>query len=282
MKKIILTFISIAILSGFSHAVFSQNHTEDQIKHLKKDIIYLKQDNYKIKNNIDSLKKSLTELELSNKKNSNVIDEVKNSNHKTDFKFIEFQDNTNQRFLRYKKIISTSLILSAIIIGVIIIVLIIIILKNIKEKKTLKNLITINEKSILYANDKNLELIEKYNDVLIKLEEQSSYVSGLSGKFSLKIDDTIKKINSFNEINNVRISETQKTIEDKFDGILKSIELSNNDLIKQLNTKISEIETDLTTKLNKLNTENVEQINLLKTNYLEDIAIVKAMIESKT
>jgi cell division septum initiation protein DivIVA len=280
LKKL-TAFICIIVYSSFSLMIFSQNNVEEKISSINKNIIYLKQDNNKIKQEIDSLNNLLVELQLLIKNTNKTIAEVQKSKSEADKKLVDYQDNTNQRFLKYKQIIKISLLVATIV-GVLI--FIILIISRIKRKKThriLKNLIVINEKGILNNKDKNAELFEKYNDLLIKLEEQSTFCSELSSKFNLKFQELNNQINSFNEINNARISETQKLLDNKFLGLINTNDRTYKDSFKQLNNKVVEIKNELTDVLNKLKEENLNNINLLENKLLNEISEVKKMFENK-
>jgi len=280
LKKL-TAFICIIVYSSFSLMIFSQNNVEEKISSINKNIIYLKQDNNKINQEIDSLNNLLVELQLLIKNTNKTIAEVQKSKSEADKKLVDYQDNTNQRFLKYKQIIKISLLVAAIV-GVLI--FIILIISRIKRKKThriLKNLIVINEKGILNNKDKNAELFEKYNDLLIKLEEQSTFCSELSSKFNLKFQELSNQINSFNEINNARISETQKLLDNKFLGLINTNDRTYKDSFKQLNNKVVEIKNELTDVLNKLKEENLNNINLLENKLLNEISEVKEMFENK-
>lgn len=280
LKKL-TAFICIIVYSSFSLMIFSQNNVEEKISSINKNIIYLKQNNNKIKQEIDSLNNLLVELQLLIKNTNKTIAEVQKSKSEADKKLVDYQDNTNQRFLKYKQIIKISLLVAAIVFALIFIILIINRIKRKKTHRILKNLIVINEKGILNNKDKNAELFEKYNDLLIKLEEQSVFSSELSSKFNLKFQELSNQINSFNEINNARISETQKLLDNKFLGLINTNDKTYNNSFKQLNNKVVEIKNELTDVLNKLKEENLNDINLLENKLLNEISEVKKMFENK-
>ncbi len=280
LKKL-TAFICIIVYSSFSLMIFSQNNVEEKISSINKNIIYLKQNNNKIKQEIDSLNNLLVELQLLIKNTNKTIAEVQKSKSEADKKLVDYQDNTNQRFLKYKQIIKISLLVAAIVFALIFIILIINRIKRKKTHRILKNLIVINEKGILNNKDKNAELFEKYNDLLIKLEEQSVFSSELSSKFNLKFQELSNQINSFNEINNARISETQKLLDNKFLGLINTNDKTYNNSFKQLNNKVVEIKNELTEVLNKLKEENLNDINLLENKLLNEISEVKKMFENK-
>lgn len=280
LKKL-TAFICIIVYSSFSLMIFSQNNVEEKISSINKNIIYLKQNNNKIKQEIDSLNNLLVELQLLIKNTNKTIAEVQKSKSEADKKLVDYQDNTNQRFLKYKQIIKISLLVAAIVFALIFIILIINRIKRKKTHRILKNLIVINEKGILNNKDKNAELFEKYNDLLIKLEEQSVFSSELSSKFNLKFQELSNQINSFNEINNARISETQKLLDNKFLGLINTNDKTYNNSFKQLNNKVVEIKNELTEVLNKLKEENLNNINLLENKLLNEISEVKKMFENK-
>ncbi|HRS53963.1 MAG TPA: hypothetical protein P5250_04585 [Bacteroidales bacterium] len=264
MKKIfILTCIYFIVTSNFQAKLFSQNNINEQIISLNKEIYYLKQDNNKIKKEfskeIDTLSNAFKGIQLLLKLTDVNITKVKNSNIEWGSKFFSFQDDTNQRFLRYKNAIKISIVLSFIGIVLLLIVLIIIHLKYKKENKHLKALINANAKTIEDITKQYTELSEKHNELSSKLDEQKLINAELSNNLTEKTNEIKKQLEDLNEDINIRINDNQKYLNDKITNLLKVAEISNEAIITQLKKEINEAKNSHVQEIKELK-ENIAQI----------------------
>jgi len=308
MKNSIIFSIAFFIVLFSSLSAVSQTNSDQEVLKLSKDIKGLEQANYKLKKevaiNIDSLNKSIKEIKLLHQESDNKLNSANNLLSETSGKISKVQKKTNERFLRFRGIIKTSIILGAIALAIlgIMFVFLFIRLKSgfIKAKKEL----ALTEESLnnmkVQMNEQNQNLIKTINEINHSLVQQISDSKAIlvdeinkEKKATVQLTSDMKdqiekeillaKQSATDQINDLK-KETVKQLNEQIANLNQNSEKSLISLKEQLGSEIKTVNQTSSDHINSLKKESSalleERLNAISSIFNEALAKIRKETEN--
>ncbi len=261
MKKLIIIPLAFLILNFSLLIGFAQTTGDKEVVKLSKDITTLKQENNKLKKEVvrevNTLNKSIEDMKGLYQGADNRINIVKDlhtaTSSATSSTISTLQEDTNNRFLRYRSIIKIAIILSLLVMGALTGMIILLFFKLKKGLDIVRNNLYINEKALSNLSDKLAELK----------------------------DDFSRQINSTHETLNAKINETHKLLDGQIAQANKTSESSNAKIKEQFEKEISHTKQLTVDQIIEVKKETAAHLNTFKTGFEAQIGEVQKTINAK-